>query len=176
MRVALLQLAIKASGRSANLTRVLRGFVAAVEAVPAPDLVVLPGCCDGLRARGVTPAMVQSFTESIAAAAREWGVYVAAGSLRAGSDAQLVDAARLFDPDGDVVALCKASDGESTCPVCATSLERRSHTPETRNAAPGAGVASNKKASARSAADLPIPHRSFIIILSILPELFTLHE
>ena len=60
MRVALVQLAVRATGRSANLAHALRGLVAAAEAVPAPDLIVLPGFCDGLGPEAVTKAIMAS--------------------------------------------------------------------------------------------------------------------
>ena len=103
MRIALLQLRIQNQGRSANLAHVLRQVVQAAETIPAPDLLVLPGCCDGTSRDGVTEAMAQGFGESLAAAAREWGLFVAAGMLRV-HDGAVGEEARLYDPDGDAIA------------------------------------------------------------------------
>ena len=103
MRIALLQLRIQDTGRSANLTHVLRQVVRAAEAIPAPDLLVLPGCCDGTSREGVTGAMAQGFGESLAAAAREWGLFVAAGMLGV-HDGAVREEACLYDPDGDAIA------------------------------------------------------------------------
>ena len=47
--------------------------------------------------------MAQGFGESLAAAAREWGVFLAAGALRA-VDGKVCEQGRLYDPDGDVIA------------------------------------------------------------------------
>jgi predicted amidohydrolase len=123
MRIALLQIRVQPESRSANLSHLLRRVVQAVETVPAPDLLMLPAGCDGTSAQGVTEAMAQGFGESLAAAAREWGVYVAAGFLRVcGSVAK--GQARLYDPDGDVVAWSAADDGAEDCGVFETSLGR----------------------------------------------------
>ena len=110
MRIALLQIRVLSDSRSANLAHVLRQVVRAAETVPAPDLLVLPASCDGINPKGVTAAMAQGFGESLAAAAREWGLYVAAGALRAVDDG-VYDQACLYDPDGDVIA-CSATDSK----------------------------------------------------------------
>jgi len=123
MRVALVQMSLSMRGRSENLTRCVRALVAAAEADPAPDLVVLPAGCDGPRRAEVSPAMVHGFAESLAAVSREWGIYTAAGFLHFGGSG-LVEAARLYDPDGDRIALCAAGSGPASCPVCVTPFGR----------------------------------------------------
>ncbi len=120
MRIALLQTPIQPRVRSANLSRVLRRIVGAAEAVPAPDILLLPGCCDGGCRDGLTRGMAQGFSESLAAAAREWGVYLAAGLMRFEADDPW-DCARLFDPDGDVIA---QSSDPALCEVVSTPLGR----------------------------------------------------
>jgi predicted amidohydrolase len=102
MRVALLQIGPRTTSWSANLAHVLERIVGAAEAIPAPDLIVLPAGCDGRVRDGLTEAMVVGFAESLAAAAREWGFYVAAGLLEASGD-EFGQVARVYDPDGDVI-------------------------------------------------------------------------
>ncbi len=120
MRITLLQLAVRPSGRSANLSHVFRHLVGAAESDPPPDLVVLPAACDGAQREGVTPGMAQAFSESIAAAAREWGIYVAAGALGV-EDQRMLDKACLYDPDGDVIAWGTGAPGPALA-------ENRCHT------------------------------------------------
>jgi len=106
MRVALLQLALNRKSRAATIQSLLAGIRLAAEAAPAPDLLVLPGACDtGGAATGRDPgeAPRQSVKETIAAQAREWGVFIAAG-LHKRAVGGLRPWAVLFDPDGDVVA------------------------------------------------------------------------
>ncbi|MHC4092692.1 MAG: carbon-nitrogen hydrolase family protein, partial [Planctomycetota bacterium] len=120
MRIALLQLRVEPGARSANLAHTLRRIVRSAELVPPPDLIVLPAWCDGHHGGEVTQAMAQGFSESLAAAAREWGVYLTAGSLVSdGADA--VQCARMYDPDGDVIA---RSTGSNACDVAETPLGR----------------------------------------------------
>jgi predicted amidohydrolase len=123
MRIALLQLRVSRRGRSANLAHVLGRVIAAAEAVPAPDLLVLPACCDGVDGGEVTEAMAQGFGESLAAAAREWGVFLAAGALRA-VDGKVCEQGRLYDPDGDVIAWGPGSAESGPGPTFDTVLGR----------------------------------------------------
>lgn len=123
MRVALLQIRVGAPSFSANLTHVLRQVVRAVDSDSPPDLVILPAGCDGPMHAGLSAAMVQGFAESLAAVAREWGVYLAAGSLRPNGDG-ITEAARVYDPDGDVV-MCSGGAGEAgRCVLRETALGR----------------------------------------------------
>ena len=123
MRVALLQIRVGAPSFSANLTHVLRQVVGAVDSESPPDLVVLPAGCDGPVCPDLSAAMVQGFAESLAAVAREWGVYLAAGLLQPDGDG-FAEAARVYDPDGDVV-LCSAGAGEAgRCVLRETTLGR----------------------------------------------------
>lgn len=123
MRVALLQTRIRTDSRSANLSHVLRQVVRAAEAVPAPDLVMLPAGCDGPVSEGLSPAIVQGFAESLAAMAREWGVYVAAGLLRWGGDG-FGEEARVYDPDGDALIGTGPGERETVFTVRDTPLGR----------------------------------------------------
>ena len=123
MRVALLQIRVRTRSRSANLAHVLGQVVRAVEAVPAPDLVLLPAGCEGPVSQGLSPAMVQGFAESLAAVAREWGVYLAAGLLRRQGDG-FGEVARLYDPDGDVLIRSAKLGPDATCVLRPTPLGR----------------------------------------------------
>lgn len=125
MRFALVQIEVQRTGRSANLTRVLRMVRKAAESDPAPDVVLLPAACDGFSSKGVTQAMAEGFSESLAAAAREWGVYVASGGLQP-SSAGPVEQARLYDPDGDVIASNPRSTNRGAAEALETSLGRLS--------------------------------------------------
>ena len=120
MRIALLQVHVRPGAGSANLAHVLRRIVLAAELIPPPDVLLLPGWCDGHEGGAASEATVQGFSESLAAAAREWGVYLAAGSLRADGQS-FSQCARLYDPDGDVVA---RSGGPGSCPVADLALGR----------------------------------------------------
>ncbi len=98
-----MQIGVRTDSRSANLTHVLGHVVGAAETEPAaPDLLVLPAGCDGPVSPGLSEAMVQGFAESLAAVAREWGLYVAAGLLEPAGDG-FGEAGRLIDPDGDAL-------------------------------------------------------------------------
>lgn len=123
MRVALLQIRVRTHSRSMNLTHVLGQVVRAAEAVPAPDLMVLPAGCDGPVSQDLSPAMVQGFAESLAAVAREWGVYLGAGLLRSEGDG-FGQVARLYDPDGDVLIHSAALGPDATCVFRETPLGR----------------------------------------------------
>lgn len=123
MRIALLQIRVHARSRGANLAHVLRQVARAAEGVPAPDLLVLPACCDGLNGDEATVAMAQGFGESLAAAAREWGVYVAAGALQPASGG-VCQQARLYDPDGDVIAWAPAAPESARGSIFKTALGR----------------------------------------------------
>ncbi len=108
MRIALLQMRIDRASRAANLAHAVRLIDLACAAEPSPDLIVLPSGCDGtgaVKPVAITPAMSETFGQSIAAKAREWGVYVASGFGRFIGGECVVGAA-LFDPDGDAVVRC----------------------------------------------------------------------
>jgi hypothetical protein len=105
MRLTILQMRVDSESRAANLAHALRLIDRACVAEPSPDLLVLPANCDGhatAEPGSITPAMAQTFAQSIAGKAREWGVYVAAGMARYANDV-CVSGAALFDPDGDTV-------------------------------------------------------------------------
>lgn len=114
MKIALLQLRLDPVSRSSNLSRALRMLDRACAQDPSPDLLVFPEACDG-RSPGaphaaMTRAMASGFSESFAAKAREWGVYVAGGFHQAADDGA-VSVATLYDPDGDAVLCCPRDAG-----------------------------------------------------------------
>ena len=125
MRVALLQLRFQGRSRAANLQAVLAGIKEAAEAEPPPDLLVLPGACDAGGVAGAGRASTASrsiFCAALAAEAREWGVFIAAGMGEVAEDGG-GPPALLFDPDGDVLAqvTLSASAATNTCPSWATT-------------------------------------------------------
>jgi predicted amidohydrolase len=126
MRLALLQMRIDAASRAANLAAAIQMIDRACAADPSPDLVILPAGCDGTgyaRPAGLTPAMTEAFGQSIAAKAREWGIYVGVGFARF-VDGTCVSGAALYDPDGDAVVRCPprpVAGGEASRPSCAVT-------------------------------------------------------
>lgn len=126
MRVGLVQFPRAPGERATNLIRTLGAIDRAAAAEPGPDLLILPGQCDGdptgREPTGevsladeippLTQAMAEAFSESIAARAREWGVYIAFGAFR-NRDGVVAEGAALFDPDGDVLLECWARLDES---------------------------------------------------------------
>lgn len=125
MRVALLQIRFDPKSRSANLQAVLAAIGQAAGAEPAPDLLILPGACDtaGVAgADGATLASRSGFCEALAAQAREWGVFIAAGMGAANADEGGAQAL-LFDPDGDVLARAAIEERSSSdaCPSWANT-------------------------------------------------------
>ncbi len=108
MRLALLQTTLNARSRAGNVQGLIAAFHAAVDRDPAPDVVALPMNCDtggGVLSRAFPEACLTMVRETLAALAREWGVYCVAGlHIRRGvawhRDTVLLDA------DGD---LCAAS-------------------------------------------------------------------
>ncbi len=115
MRITLVQMRIDLASRASNLSRALRWIDLACAQDPAPDLVVLPGGCDGAAfgpgAPPVSMAMTQVFSQSVALKAKEWGTYVALG-FRQPSGQLCASVGVLFDPDGDAIAtICAAPPG-----------------------------------------------------------------
>ncbi len=119
MRVGMVQFPRASAERATNLIRTLAAIDRAAAADPEPDLLILPARCDGescgQESNGavaspddtvtVTPAMAEAFSESIAARAREWGVFIAFG-VRRSHHGVVTGGAALFDPDGDVLLEC----------------------------------------------------------------------
>jgi len=107
MRVALLQVRLNPRSGAANVQRINAAIDRAAGADPPPDLLILPGGCD---TGGVTPgrarpaAVLEGIKANIALKAREWGLFIAAGS-HVVRDKSLLPCALLFDADGDVVIL-----------------------------------------------------------------------
>lgn len=105
MRVALAQVRLDRPSRSMTIQDILSALDRATDTDPAPDLVVLPGGCDGKD--GADAAVCNSLMEAIAHKAREWGIYIAVG-MHGETDREAC--ALLFDADGDTVARAVASN------------------------------------------------------------------
>ncbi|UCC30391.1 MAG: hypothetical protein JSU86_19595 [Phycisphaerales bacterium] len=114
MKVALLQIRLDPKSRAGNLQALSKVIEEAARADPAPDLLVLPGACDtggAVSGRGWSNASLEGATEYLAWKARDWGVFIAAGShVRHGDTRE--PCAVLFDPDGDAVARSSSLYGE----------------------------------------------------------------
>jgi predicted amidohydrolase len=104
MRIAVVQLHLTSGRRSKNFAVVIDAIRRAADRDRSPDLILLPECFDttliAAGAEPLTSAMCQGFVEGIAAAAREWGVWIALGHVWAYADG-FVPAATLIDVDGD---------------------------------------------------------------------------
>ncbi|MFQ5413531.1 MAG: hypothetical protein ACE5E6_03635 [Phycisphaerae bacterium] len=138
MKVALVQITLDGTSHAVNLQGIMAAIDRAIDVVPAPDLVVLPGACDTggrrladgrssadsrtmLSDRSVTRspqpvvdapgvAVLGACHETVALKARDWGVYIAAGmhARIGGFDRPCT---LLFDANGDVVArACAIAD------------------------------------------------------------------
>ena len=123
MRVALLQIRLDPKSRAANMQRLNAAVDRAAGVDPAPDLLVLPGACDtgGAPAgRTFSDAGLEGIRANLAWKAREWGVFIAAGSHVRRAE-NLVPCALLFDADGDIVvqsiAPADSEDVEQVVPV-----------------------------------------------------------
>ena len=104
MIATIAQTEFRRAQRSWNLASVTASITRAAEHHPAPDLIALPNCCAAALVTSdadlPTPTMCQTFAETLAWQAREWGVWIAAGHARS-ADGRIVPGATLFDPDGD---------------------------------------------------------------------------
>jgi hypothetical protein len=104
MIVAACPIRISRKSRSRSIASALLTIYHAAERAPAPDLIVLGACREPATAATETApaseAMCTGFRETIAGAAREWGVWIALGYTRI-SDGATTPAATVFDPDGD---------------------------------------------------------------------------
>lgn len=105
MRVAAIQLRVHAGRRTEALQSALRAIDSAAEAVPAPDLIVLPAFSDVLAvAAGSETVLERCAGPTVAACglrARQWGVFIALGFAEAGANKPHLTAA-LLDRDGDL--------------------------------------------------------------------------
>lgn len=101
MRIALVQLDLDYTNRSATVQGLGAAVGRAADTSPAPVLVILPGGCDAECT--ANRAVLESVKEAISHQAREWGVYVAVG-LHTFRDESPEPCALLFDTDGDIVA------------------------------------------------------------------------
>jgi predicted amidohydrolase len=106
MRVAMGQLLVKAGQPQANLDRAVEMIGQAAQA--GADLIVLPECLDigwtDQRARTLAQPIPGAHVERLAAAARQHGLYVAAGVVERAGD-RLYNTAVLLDADGQQVLL-----------------------------------------------------------------------
>jgi len=102
VRIAVCAPALAFRSRSRSVAAVLDVVVRAAECAPAPELIVLPDCYAALSHQTgvrVSAAMCTGFVETLARAAKEWGVWIAFGHpVHAGA---LQSGATLLDPDGD---------------------------------------------------------------------------
>lgn len=106
MRVALLQLRLDRTHRAANVQAVGRAIGDAAGSAPVPDVLVVPGVCGtagDTSPVGWSEAVLQVNAEHLAAKAREWGVFIAAGLQQRIGDT-LTPVSVLFDANGDIVA------------------------------------------------------------------------
>ncbi|MBU0716615.1 MAG: hypothetical protein KJ749_00060, partial [Planctomycetes bacterium] len=107
MRVGLVQCRLETRSRAANIQAISAAIDRAAQAMPAPDLVILPGAVDTGGVMGgacqVNSEKFRSVSETIMWKAREWGVFIAVGlHSNEGNAAPLRTV--VIDPDGDVVA------------------------------------------------------------------------
>jgi hypothetical protein len=89
--------------RSSNLQKMMDAFDQAAGGDPAPDMVVMPGGCDGggvIGGRAVPIGCTYSYRSALAGKAREWGVY-AAGGYHGGLGGVSSAVSVLFDANGD---------------------------------------------------------------------------
>jgi len=123
MRLALLQLGLDSKSRAMNMQALILGIQRAAQSTPPPDLLVLPGVCDTggmIACHGHTDACLDGVKETIASQAREWGVFIAAGLHIHSAVQGRTHGAFLFDPDGDVVAVCRPQDSPESAGGTAT--------------------------------------------------------
>lgn len=102
MIIALLAILLDPQSRATNILRALRMVEEAAQLDPAPDVIVMALGCDRIRSpkHTMTRAMIEMFSESMAAKAREWGVVLAIGRADLGGGADK-EVGVLFDVDGD---------------------------------------------------------------------------
>ncbi len=113
MRVILVSIDLDSTSSSENLQRLIRAIDQSAASSPLPDLLVLPGACDtgGVKARStVVAGTLTAIKETVAAKAREWGIYIAIGLHRLESDSAIPYAA-LFDSDGDLLNIGHIDEG-----------------------------------------------------------------
>lgn len=105
MRVALGQMAVDPFSRAANQRHACETILAAANLNPIPDVLCLPGCCDGgspgPRSRTVTAAMADTFVEVLALRAREMGLPLVFGFSETDGERRY-DSAAWCDADGDL--------------------------------------------------------------------------
>lgn len=110
MIVGLLHIELEPQSGAGNMQRILRAIEEGARVDPAPDLLVLPGACDtgGVPIdRAFPEARLLGLREGIAAKAKEWGIFIAAG-LHERVEGDYGLSAVMFDPDGDLI--CRAGD------------------------------------------------------------------
>ncbi len=105
MRVAVVQMSIDDHSRSNNQRRAFALIAQAAELDPIPEVVCLPGCCDGdtIEPEEATSAGTsESFMEVLAGRAREMGVSLVVGFTEFDGE-HTYDAATWCDADGDIL-------------------------------------------------------------------------
>ncbi len=106
MRVAVIQMEVDGESRANNQRRAFELIVKAAEMDPAPEIVCLPGRCEGgSLVEGDDAASVltsKTFTEVLASQAREMGVSVVVGFAEFDGQHHY-DCAAWLDADGDML-------------------------------------------------------------------------
>ena len=105
MRVAVIQMSIDDTSRSNNQRRAFALIAQAAEQDPIPEVVCLPGCCDGdtLEPEEASSAATsEAFVEVLAGRAREMGVSLVVGFTEF-DGAYRYDTAVWCDADGDIL-------------------------------------------------------------------------
>ncbi|NOT00726.1 MAG: hypothetical protein HOP29_08870 [Phycisphaerales bacterium] len=105
MRIAILDVARDPRSRATTIARVVRLIDAAAGDEPPPDVVVVPAGCDGASGAAIPPSvgLADTYRETLAAKANEWGVYVVAAN-RWVDPHRVMTRPIVLDPDGDVIA------------------------------------------------------------------------
>lgn len=106
MRVAVIQMEVDGESRANNQRRAFELIAKAAEMDPVPEVVCLPGRCEGgSRVEGDDAASAvtsETFTEVLASQAREMGVSVVVGFAEFDGQHQY-DCAAWIDADGDML-------------------------------------------------------------------------
>ncbi len=105
MRVAVIQMSIDDVSRSNNQRRAFALIAQAAEQDPIPEVVCLPGCCDGDTLEPeetASAAASETFVEVLAGRAREMGVSLVVGFTEFDGE-HTYDAAAWCDADGDIL-------------------------------------------------------------------------
>ncbi len=106
MRVAVIQMEVDSESRAHNQRRAYELIAKAAEMNPVPEVICLPGRCEGgplVEGDDAASALTsKTFTEVVASRAREMGVSVVVGFTEFDGQQQY-DCAAWFDADGDML-------------------------------------------------------------------------